>query len=71
MAQAREFVHESQMGLTYGVMETVSAVIFILTPPLAGFIYEKDPTLIYSLSLGLIAVSVLISLILPRRLVYA
>jgi len=71
MAQAREFVHESQMGLTYGVMETVSAVIFILTPPLAGFIYEKDPALIYTLSLGLITVSVLISLILPRRLVYA
>jgi hypothetical protein len=71
MAQAREFVHQSQMGLTYGVMETVSAVIFILTPPLAGFIYKNDPMMIYSLSLGLIAVSVIISTILPRRLVHA
>jgi MFS family permease len=71
LAQAREFVHDSQMGLTYGVMETVSAVIFILTPPLAGFLYEKDPAIIYPVALGLLAVSVLISLIVPRRLVHA
>lgn len=71
MAQARELVHESQMGLTYGVMETVSAVIFILTPPLAGFMYKIDPALIYRFSLGLLAVSVFISLIVPRRLVHA
>lgn len=71
MAQARELVHESQMGLTYGVMETVSAVIFIVTPPLAGFLYERDPAIIYPLALGLLAVSVVISLIVPRRLVHA
>jgi MFS family permease len=70
MAQARELVHQSQMGLTYGVMETVTAIVFILTPPLAGFIYNKDPMMIYTLSLGLIAVSVIISIILPRRLVH-
>jgi len=71
MAQARELVHESQMGLTYGIMETVSAVIFIMTPPLAGYLYGKDPMMIYTFSLGLIAVSVLISIILPRRLIHA
>jgi len=71
MAQAREFVHESQMGLTYGIMETVSAMVFILTPPLAGYIYGIDPMKIYPISLGLIAVSVLISIILPRRLIHA
>ncbi len=71
MAQVREFIHESQMGLTFGIMETVSAVVFILTPPLAGFIYKIDPMLIYTVSLGLLAVSVMISIILPRRLVHA
>lgn len=71
MAQARELVHESQMGLTYGVMETVSAVIFILTPPLAGTLYEINPASIYPFSLGLLAVSIVISLIVPRRLVHA
>lgn len=71
LAQAREFVHDSQMGLTYGVMETVNSVIFILTPPLAGYLYNKDPMMIYMLALGLITFSVVISFILPRRLVYA
>jgi MFS family permease len=71
MSQARELVHESQMGLTYGVMETVNSIVFILTPPLAGFIYKIDPVTIYPFTLGLLAVSILISFILPRRLVHA
>jgi hypothetical protein len=61
MAQARELVHDSQMGVTYGVMETIGAVIFILTPPLAGILFERDPTIVYPLSIGLIAVSIAVS----------
>lgn len=61
MAQARGLVHESQMGLTYGSMETVSAIIFIIAPPIAGFIFERDPFIIYPISIGLIIVSILIS----------
>ena len=68
MAQARELVHESQMGITYGVMETVSSLVFILTPPIAGFLYERDPMVIYPLAIGLIAVSIVVSSIfLPRK----
>lgn len=61
MAQARELVHSSQMGITYGTMETVSAVIFIIAPPIAGFIFERDPFIIYPLAIGLIVVSIFIS----------
>ncbi len=61
LAQARELVHESQMGVTYGIMETISAAIFILTPPLAGILFERDPMIVYPLSIGLIAVSILVS----------
>jgi len=46
-------------------------VVFILTPPLAGYMYKIDPTTIYTFALGLIAVSVIISIILPRRLIHA
>ena len=68
-AQARELVHVSQMGMTYGIMETISAVIFILTPPLAGILFERDPMIVYPLSIGLIAVSIAISYFFsPRRL---
>jgi MFS transporter, DHA1 family, multidrug resistance protein len=68
LAQARELVHDSQMGVTYGIMETISAVIFILTPPLAGILFERDPMMIYPLSIGLIVVSIAVSyLFSPRR----
>jgi DHA1 family multidrug resistance protein-like MFS transporter len=60
MAQARGLVHTSQMGLTYGAMETVSSIIFIIAPPIAGFIFERDPFMIYALTIGLILISILV-----------
>jgi MFS transporter, DHA1 family, multidrug resistance protein len=72
MAQARDLVHDSQMGITYGVMETVSAVIFILTPPIAGYLFERDPMMVYPLAIGLIVVSIVVSSIyLPREVTHA
>lgn len=61
MAQARELVHDSQMGTMYGVMETISAVIFILTPPLAGVIYERDPMIVYPIGIALMVMSIVVS----------
>ena len=61
MAQARELVHDSQMGLTYGIMETISSIIFILTPPLAGLLFERDPMIVYPLAIGLILISIIVS----------
>jgi predicted MFS family arabinose efflux permease len=60
-AQARELVHDSQMGVTYGIMETISAVVFILTPPLAGILFEVDPVIVYPLSIGLIVISLVVT----------
>ena len=72
MAQARELVHDSQMGVTYGIMETIGSVIFILTPPLAGILFERDPKIVYPLSIGLIAISILVSyLFSPRKVSHA
>jgi len=72
MARARELVHDSQMGMMYGVVETISAVIFILTPPLAGILFERNPIILYPLAMGLIVVSLLVSnFFMTRREVYA
>lgn len=65
---ARELVQESQMGLTFGILETVNAIIFIVTPTLAGFLFTLDPSLPYPLSLGLLVCSVLATLILLPRI---
>ncbi len=72
MAQARELVHDSQMGITYGVMETVSAVVSIITPPIAGYLFEIDPYIVYPISIGLLIVSIIVSSIFsPRKVAYA
>jgi len=67
MAQARELVHDSQMGLMYGTIETITAVIFILTPPLAGILFERDPMILYPLGIGLIVVSIVVSYLFSMR----
>ena len=72
MAQARALVHDSQMGVTYGVMETITSVIFILTPPIAGFLFERDPVIVYPLAIGLIVLSIIVSyLFSPRKATHA
>lgn len=72
MAQARELVHDSQMGITYGIMETISAVIFILTPPIAGALFERDPMIVYPLAIGLILISIFVTYqFSPRKVSYA
>lgn len=68
MAQARALVHDSQMGITYGTMETISGMIFFLTPPLAGLLFEWKPEAIYPLTIGLLSISILIGILfLPRK----
>ncbi len=71
MAQARELVHDSQMGITYGTMETVSSIVFILAPPLAGFIFERDPYFVYPLAIVLIVASIIIGYFFSPRKVAA
>jgi DHA1 family multidrug resistance protein-like MFS transporter len=66
-AQMRALVHQSRMGLAYGLTETVGSSAYILAPPLAGFLYNIQPTLMYTVSFLLILVSILIGyLFLPK-----
>ena len=61
LAQVRDLVHTSQMGVSYGIMETINAAIFIVTPPLAGVLFERDPMILYPLSIILIVISIAVS----------
>ena len=67
MAQVRLLIHQAQMGLAYGISETVNSLALILAPLLAGYLYDKDPASIYPLSLLLIAIGVIISLVFAPR----
>src|SRR5574341_812266 len=67
-AQIRSIVSKSNMGLAFGLAETVTAIALFLAPPLAGYFYARDPLKIYALSLAAIACSVLLSAILSSGL---
>ncbi len=67
VAQVRPFVHESQMGLAYGIAETCGSASVLLAPPLAGLLYARDPALVYPVGLVSIAVGVLLTLIFVPR----
>ena len=67
MAQIRPLVHESQMGLAYGISETVLGLTGILAPITAGFLYERDTISIYPVAFFAIIAGVCLSLIFAPR----
>jgi len=63
VAQVRPLVHESQMGLAYGIAETVGAATTFIIPPVAGYLYSLNPFMIYPVSLIAIAIGFVVSFI--------
>lgn len=63
VALARPLVHQSDMGLAYGLLETAAAIAMILAAPLAGALYAHNPSSMYPVSLGLIFLALLVSTI--------
>ncbi|MGB8212391.1 MAG: MFS transporter [Anaerolineales bacterium] len=66
-AQIRPLIHPSQMGLAYGVSETVNALAVMLAPLLAGVLYTPQPGRVYWVSAGLIALTLLLAWIFAPR----
>ncbi len=67
-AHVNSLINDAQMGLAYGLTETISAFPLILAPPLAGYLYLSDPASPYPFSLLLIFISIILSLIFFPRL---
>jgi len=63
VAQVRPLVHESQMGLAYGIAETVGAATTFIIPPIAGYLYSINPFMIYPVALIAIAIGFVVSMI--------
>ena len=61
VAQTRTLVNAAQMGLAYGVTETVGAMATIVAPLFAGYLYTFNPTWVYSVSVGVTLISILVS----------
>jgi MFS family permease len=61
-------VHRAQLGLAYGVAETIYSTTYMVAPPLAGFLYEQSLALPFQVSLILIGFSLVLTYILNSRL---
>jgi DHA1 family multidrug resistance protein-like MFS transporter len=66
-AQVRGLVHESQMGLAFGMNETVASMALTLAPFAAGLLYDQAPDLVYPVSLGVMALAIFLTLIFSPR----
>jgi DHA1 family tetracycline resistance protein-like MFS transporter len=64
IAQGRALIHSSYLGIGYGLIETAMTFAIILAPLLAGIIYQQNPGWIYSISLVLICIGILITIFL-------
>lgn len=62
VAQTEKLVDSANLGLAYGVTETVAGLSLMAAPPLAGVLYSRDPTLIFSTTLVLIVPILLFTL---------
>jgi MFS family permease len=60
-AHVRALVKANNMGMAYGMQETLSGMVVILGPPLAGYLYTRNPEWIYLAGLIGICASVVIS----------
>ncbi len=54
VAQVEKLVQPANLGLAYGIAETVAGLSLVAAPPIAGLLYAKQPTAIFSITLLLI-----------------
>ena len=59
VAQVEKLVQPANLGLAFGITETVSGLSLMAAPPLVGLLYARDPGLIFITSLVLIIPAIL------------
>jgi len=66
-AHIGNLISAETMGLAYGIAETVGGLALMLAPPLAGVLYNKNPAQIFQVTIGLVAISIIISAIFTQN----
>lgn len=67
VALINRMVDEANMGLAYGINETIASLGVIIAPPVAGFLYDKNPQYLYIASTIVIIFSILLSYVYLSR----
>jgi len=61
VALVRPLVREREVGLAFGMVETLNALAFMVAPILAGFLYDWRPVSIFPVSLLLLVPAIFLS----------
>lgn len=59
LSQVGKIVEKANIGLAYGIVETVAGLSLAAAPPLAGILYNRNPSSIFSTTLLLLIPSLL------------
>ena len=62
LALVQPVVRAKDVGLAFGMVGTVDSLAFVAAPIVAGFLYDWRPISIFPVSLGVLAVTVLLTL---------
>jgi hypothetical protein len=62
LALVQPVVRAKEVGLAFGVVETVNSLAFVVAPILAGFLYDWRPISVFPVSLGVLVVTLLLTL---------
>ncbi len=62
VALVRPLVREREVGLAFGMVETLNALAFMVAPILAGFLYDWRPASIFPVSLVILIPAILLSI---------
>jgi len=63
----RPLVRDREVGLAFGIVESLNSLAFMAAPVLAGVFYDWQPISIFPISVGILAGTLVMSLILLRR----
>jgi hypothetical protein len=67
VAQVEKLVKPANLGLAYGVSETVSSLALVAAPPIVGLVYSNNPEMVFSVTLMLIVPSLVLMHIWRKR----
>jgi MFS transporter, DHA1 family, multidrug resistance protein len=60
MACSHELIHKKHLGLAFGLIESAAALGVILAPLVAGFIFTKNPYLLYQIGIIILIICFII-----------
>ena len=67
VALVRPVVREREIGLAFGIVESLNSLAFVTAPVAAGFLYDWLPVSIFPVSLVVLGVAFVLSLLFIRR----